>query len=107
MPAARAARAVLTLRATQPVRTLQTLLTVRPGRAGPADRSGVMLSGHTDVVPVDGQAWTRPAFEATEEGGRIYGRGTADMKGFVAAALGIWGDNCWKRLGHQPLEFGV
>ena len=40
---------------------------------GPADRPGVMLSGHTDVVPVDGQAWTRPAFEATEEGGRIYG----------------------------------
>ena len=54
---------------------------------GPADRPGVMLSGHTDVVPVDGQAWTRPAFEATEEDGRIYGRGTADMKGFVAAAL--------------------
>ena len=37
---------------------------------GPADRPGVMLSGHTDVVPVDGQAWTRPAFEATEEDGR-------------------------------------
>ena len=54
---------------------------------GPVDRPGVMLSGHTDVVPVDGQAWTRPAFEATEEDGRIYGRGTADMKGFVAAAL--------------------
>ena len=54
---------------------------------GPADRPGVMLSGHTDVVPIDGQAWTRPAFEATEEDGRIYGRGTADMKGFVASAL--------------------
>ena len=38
---------------------------------GPADRPGVILSGHTDVVPVDGQAWTRPAFEATEEDGRI------------------------------------
>ena len=56
---------------------------------GPVDRTGVMLSGHTDVVPVDGQAWTRPAFEATEEAGRIFGRGTADMKGFVAAALNV------------------
>ena len=54
---------------------------------GPADRRGVMLSGHTDVVPVAGQTWTKPAFEATEEDGRIYGRGTADMKGFVASAL--------------------
>ena len=54
---------------------------------GPADRPGVMLSGHTDVVPVDGQGWTRPPFRASTEDGRIYGRGTADMKGFVAAAL--------------------
>ena len=54
---------------------------------GPADRPGVMLSGHTDVVPVDGQSWTRPPFRASTEDGRIYGRGTADMKGFVAAAL--------------------
>ena len=48
---------------------------------------GVMLSGHTDVVPVDGQDWTRPPFVLTEGGGRVYGRGTADMKGFVASAL--------------------
>jgi acetylornithine deacetylase len=54
---------------------------------GPADRGGVMLSGHTDVVPVDGQAWTRPPFALTEGEGRYYGRGTADMKGFVACAL--------------------
>jgi len=54
---------------------------------GPADRGGVMLSGHTDVVPVDGQDWTRPAFEMTEAEGRLYGRGTTDMKGFVAAAI--------------------
>lgn len=54
---------------------------------GPQDRGGVMLSGHTDVVPVEGQAWTRPPFALTEEGGRLYGRGTADMKGFVAAAV--------------------
>ena len=48
---------------------------------------GVMLSGHTDVVPVEGQDWTRPPFALTREDGRLYGRGTADMKGFVASAI--------------------
>jgi len=54
---------------------------------GPRDAGGVMLSGHTDVVPVDGQDWTKPPFTATAANGVIYGRGTADMKGFVACAL--------------------
>ncbi|MCW0002347.1 acetylornithine deacetylase [Pararhizobium sp. YC-54] len=54
---------------------------------GPTDRPGVMLSGHTDVVPVDGQNWTVPPFALTEDEGRLYGRGTADMKGFIACAL--------------------
>ncbi|MFQ5439084.1 MAG: M20/M25/M40 family metallo-hydrolase [Paracoccaceae bacterium] len=54
---------------------------------GPADRPGVMLAGHTDVVPVDGQNWTRPPFELTEENGRLFGRGAADMKGFCAVAI--------------------
>ncbi|RUX09802.1 acetylornithine deacetylase [Mesorhizobium sp. M8A.F.Ca.ET.059.01.1.1] len=54
---------------------------------GPADRPGVMLSGHTDVVPVDGQNWTLPPFEMTKRDGRLYGRGATDMKGFVACAL--------------------
>jgi acetylornithine deacetylase len=54
---------------------------------GPAGQGGVMLSGHTDVVPVEGQAWTRPPFALTEAEGRLYGRGTADMKGFVACAV--------------------
>ncbi|WP_338549158.1 acetylornithine deacetylase [Roseovarius phycicola] len=54
---------------------------------GPRDRPGVMLSGHTDVVPIEGQNWTVPAFEMTEANGRAYGRGTTDMKGFVASAL--------------------
>jgi acetylornithine deacetylase len=54
---------------------------------GPADRPGVLLSGHTDVVPVDGQAWTRPPFALTRADGRLYGRGAADMKGFLACAL--------------------
>lgn len=54
---------------------------------GPEGVPGVMLSGHTDVVPVEGQDWTKPPFRLTDEGGRLYGRGTTDMKGFVASAL--------------------
>lgn len=54
---------------------------------GPADVPGVMLSGHTDVVPVEGQPWTMPPFEATLRDERLYGRGAADMKGFVACAV--------------------
>ena len=56
---------------------------------GPADVPGIVLSGHTDVVPVDGQAWTRPPFELSEEEGRLYGRGTADMKGYLACLLAL------------------
>ena len=55
---------------------------------GPIDRPGVMLSGHTDVVPADGPGWSVPPFALTVTGGRAHGRGTADMKGFVACALG-------------------
>ncbi len=54
---------------------------------GPVGVAGVMLSGHSDVVPVGGQAWTHPPFALTEQGGRLFGRGTADMKGFVACAI--------------------
>ncbi|MFC3337346.1 acetylornithine deacetylase [Paracandidimonas soli] len=56
---------------------------------GPTDRGGIVLSGHTDVVPVDGQAWTVDPFCLTEKDGRLYGRGTADMKGFIASAMAI------------------
>ncbi len=51
------------------------------------DGPGVMLSGHTDVVPVIGQEWTKPPFAMTVADGRVYGRGAADMKGFVACAI--------------------
>ncbi|MGF6546138.1 acetylornithine deacetylase [Paraburkholderia youngii] len=54
---------------------------------GPRDRGGIVLSGHTDVVPVDGQAWTVEPFRLTEKEGRLYGRGTADMKGYIASVL--------------------
>ncbi|HWU79028.1 MAG TPA: acetylornithine deacetylase, partial [Caulobacter sp.] len=54
---------------------------------GPAIPGGVVLSGHTDVVPVDGQPWTSDPFVLTPRDGRLYGRGTCDMKGFLALAL--------------------
>lgn len=54
---------------------------------GPRDRGGIALSGHTDVVPVEGQAWTVDPFRLVEKDGRLYGRGTADMKGFLASVL--------------------
>jgi acetylornithine deacetylase len=54
---------------------------------GDQDKAGVMLSGHTDVVPVDGQAWDTDPFLVTEKDEKFYGRGTADMKSFIAIAL--------------------
>lgn len=56
-------------------------------RIGPAVEGGVVLSAHTDVVPVTGQNWSRDPFIPWEEDGRLYGRGSADMKGFAATAL--------------------
>ncbi len=50
-------------------------------------KGGVVLSGHTDVVPVDGQEWRSDPFKLEEREGRLYGRGSADMKGFIACAL--------------------
>ncbi|WP_415233685.1 acetylornithine deacetylase [Pseudorhodobacter sp.] len=58
-------------------------------QVGPRDVPGVILSGHVDVVPVEGQDWTRPAFKLTQEGSRFYGRGTTDMKGFDACAIAL------------------
>lgn len=54
---------------------------------GPKVKGGVVLSGHSDVVPVDGQVWSSDPWTVTERDGRLYGRGTCDMKGFVALAL--------------------
>jgi acetylornithine deacetylase len=54
---------------------------------GPKDRAGIMLEGHTDVVPVDGQNWTVDPWKVTEKDGKLFGRGVCDMKGFVAVAL--------------------
>ncbi|UFX48353.1 acetylornithine deacetylase [Bradyrhizobium sp. 41S5] len=56
---------------------------------GPEDKAGLVLSGHTDVVPVAGQDWSHNPFELVERDGRLYGRGTTDMKGFVAVCLAM------------------
>ena len=64
------------------------LATIGPGYTG-----GVILNGHTDVVPVDGQNWTTDPFVLTQKDQRLYGRGTVDMKGFLAcmlASVGSW-----------------
>ena len=53
---------------------------------GPKDVPGFGLSGHTDVVPVEGQDWTSDPFTLTKRGSRLFGRGTCDMKGFVASS---------------------
>ncbi|MGK6315699.1 acetylornithine deacetylase [Neorhizobium sp. DT-125] len=58
-------------------------------RLGPDAPGGLMLSGHVDVVPVAGQDWTVPPFSLTRKNGKLYGRGTTDMKGFVASALAL------------------
>jgi acetylornithine deacetylase len=63
--------------------------TLDPGHDGPPRHGGIILSGHSDVVPVDGQDWRTPPFTATRIGERIFGRGTADMKGFIGAALAM------------------
>ena len=56
---------------------------------GPPDRGGIMLSGHSDVVPVDGQDWAGDPFRVADRDGRLYGRGTADMKSFIAIMLAL------------------
>ena len=54
---------------------------------GPADKPGIALSGHTDVVPIDGQAWSTDPWDLSERDGRLFGRGTADMKAFLGVLL--------------------
>ncbi|MDB5821214.1 MAG: hypothetical protein JWQ11_4854 [Rhizobacter sp.] len=69
-------------------------------------QGGIVLSGHTDVVPVKGQAWTSPPFEPTIRGGKLYGRGTCDMKGFIGVALTLLPE---MQSGHlrEPIHFAL
>lgn len=71
---------------------------------GPKVDGGIVLSGHTDVVPVSDQTWSSDPFEMTRKDGRVYGRGTCDMKGFIAAAVAmapVFAD----RLDQRPVHF--
>src|SRR5262249_36525669 len=71
---------------------------------GPDVPGGIALSGHTDVVPVEGQPWSTDPFVATHKDGRIYGRGTADMKSFIAIALALVPDFKARTL-KRPIHF--
>lgn len=74
--------------------------------AGPWEEGGVVLSGHSDVVPVDGQDWTDDPWTVTERDGRLYGRGTCDMKGFVA--LAVWAVVRAQKAGtRRPLQLAL
>ena len=56
---------------------------------GPAELPGIVLSAHTDVVPVEGQAWSSDPFTLRKANGRLHGRGSADMKGFIACVMAL------------------
>jgi acetylornithine deacetylase len=73
---------------------------------GPECPGGIVLSGHTDVVPVEGQAWSTDPFRAQIEQERLYGRGSADMKGFVGTALALASEFVANGL-RQPLHFAL
>jgi acetylornithine deacetylase len=75
-------------------------------RIGPEVEGGVVLSGHTDVVPVDGQDWASDPWTLSEREGKLYGRGTADMKGFIALALAHV-DAALKAPLQRPLMFAL
>lgn len=73
---------------------------------GPEEDGGVVLSGHTDVVPVDGQPWSTDPFQVTEHDGKLFGRGTTDMKGFDA--LAIWAMVAAHQRGvNRPLQIAL
>ena len=73
---------------------------------GPQTDGGIMLSGHTDVVTAVGQDWTQPAFNLHEADGRLYGRGSVDMKGFLALCLAQVPDFIAANL-KRPIHFGI
>jgi acetylornithine deacetylase len=70
---------------------------------GPKEKPGILLSGHTDVVPAEGQAWTSDPFKLRKADGRFYGRGSADMKGFIACAMAML-HSAGRRKLHTPLS---
>lgn len=73
---------------------------------GPQAEGGIVLSGHTDVVPVDGQPWDTDPFEVVQKDGRLYGRGTCDMKSFSAIALAMVPDMLARNI-RRPVHFAL
>jgi acetylornithine deacetylase len=73
---------------------------------GPEGDGGIVLSGHTDVVPVDGQDWSSDPFKPEVRGGRLYGRGACDMKGFVGVALSLAPEIAKAKL-KRPVQFAL
>ena len=86
--------------------TKANLFATLAARNGNASHDGIVLSGHTDVVPVDGQPWTTDPFVATLKGDRLYGRGVADMKSFSAIALAFVPEFLRRGL-ERPLHFAL
>jgi len=82
------------------------LFATLPAQDGNASAGGIVLSGHTDVVPVDGQPWSTPPFQATLAGDRLYGRGVTDMKSFTAIGLAFVPELLRRRL-KRPLHFAL
>lgn len=82
------------------------LFATLPAQGGNATRGGIVLSGHTDVVPVDGQPWDTDPFEATLVGDRLHGRGVTDMKSFSAIALAYVPEFLRRGLA-RPLHFAL
>ena len=73
---------------------------------GEKGNGGIVLSGHTDFVPVDGQPWDSDPFQVVEKDGRLYGRGTSDMKSFIAVALAMVPQFQARRLS-APIHFAL
>lgn len=73
---------------------------------GPEDHGGYVLSGHTDVVPVDGQDWSSDPFKAEIRGDKLFGRGACDMKGFIGVALALVPDIARAKL-KRPIHFAL
>jgi acetylornithine deacetylase len=82
------------------------LFATLPSRDGNATTGGIVLSGHTDVVPVDGQPWETDPFTATLQGDKLYGRGVADMKSFSAIGLAFVPEFLGRGLS-RPLHFAL
>jgi len=82
------------------------LFATLPARDGNTTAGGIVLSGHTDVVPVDGQPWDTPPFEVTQKDDKLYGRGVTDMKSFSAVGLTFVPEFLRRGLG-KPIHFAL